>query len=181
MPRPSRGASNSPGYRDSPLWSYLYTGTLPRLISFVSHSYENCRVYIQNSHLGTRITTPPKWKDRRSRHGRVSPAAGPSFPYLITSLPPLLQVLWLQHLCAPPRMCCKQKTCGDLCLEAKPFRCNTYKKTGGLPLRPKPVSFSASEVSALSTFRRSTFPARPWYDSPAAHNLRSFLPDRRSS
>ncbi len=25
-------------------WSYPYTGTLPRLISFVCHSYENCRV-----------------------------------------------------------------------------------------------------------------------------------------
>src|SRR5713101_1570881 len=24
-----------------PVWSYRYTGTLPRLISFVSHSYEN--------------------------------------------------------------------------------------------------------------------------------------------
>src|SRR6267143_3953377 len=27
--------------RNCPLWSYRYTGTLPRLISFVSHSYEN--------------------------------------------------------------------------------------------------------------------------------------------
>jgi len=26
-----------------PLWSYRYTGTLPQLISFVSHSYENTR------------------------------------------------------------------------------------------------------------------------------------------
>ena len=25
------------------LWSYLHTGTLPRLISFISHSYENTR------------------------------------------------------------------------------------------------------------------------------------------
>ncbi len=35
------------------LWSYHITGTLPRLISFVCHSYENCRVCIQNSHSGT--------------------------------------------------------------------------------------------------------------------------------
>jgi len=27
--------------RGAPSWSYLYTGTLPRLISFVCHSYEN--------------------------------------------------------------------------------------------------------------------------------------------
>jgi hypothetical protein len=29
------------GDSNCPLWSYLHTGTLPRLISFVSHSYEN--------------------------------------------------------------------------------------------------------------------------------------------
>src|SRR5713101_9868957 len=34
-------------------WSYLHTGTLHPLISFVSHSYENCRVCTQNSHSGT--------------------------------------------------------------------------------------------------------------------------------
>jgi hypothetical protein len=34
-------------------WSYLHTGMLPRLISFVCHSYENCRVCTQNSHSGT--------------------------------------------------------------------------------------------------------------------------------
>ena len=28
---------------NGPLWSYLQTGTLPRLIPFVCHSYENCR------------------------------------------------------------------------------------------------------------------------------------------
>jgi hypothetical protein len=34
-------------------WSCLHTGTLPRLISFVCHSYENCRVCTPNSHSGT--------------------------------------------------------------------------------------------------------------------------------
>src|SRR6266852_3681121 len=29
------------GDSNCPLWSYLHTGTLPRLISFVSHSYKN--------------------------------------------------------------------------------------------------------------------------------------------
>ena len=46
LPRASMGhavllTSQCNGNR--PLWSYLHTGTLPRLISFVSHSYENCR------------------------------------------------------------------------------------------------------------------------------------------
>ena len=35
-----------------PLWSYPYIGTFPRLISFVCHSYENCRVCTQNSQSG---------------------------------------------------------------------------------------------------------------------------------
>src|SRR6266851_6862726 len=39
-------------------WSYLQTGTLPRLISFVSHSYENCRVCTQNSHSETPNCVP---------------------------------------------------------------------------------------------------------------------------
>jgi len=36
-----------------PSWSYLQAGTLPRLISFVCHSCENCRVCTQNSHSET--------------------------------------------------------------------------------------------------------------------------------
>ena len=35
------------------------------------------------------------------------------------------------NTCGPPRKCCKQKTYG----QAKPFRCNTYRKHGG-GLRP---------------------------------------------
>src|SRR5260370_17051446 len=34
-------------------WSHLHIGTLPRLISFVCRSYENCRVCTQNSRSGT--------------------------------------------------------------------------------------------------------------------------------
>ena len=35
-----------------PSWSHLHTGTLPRPISFVCHSYENCRVCTQSSRSG---------------------------------------------------------------------------------------------------------------------------------
>ncbi len=35
------------------LRSYHITGTLTRLISFICHSYENCRVCTNNSHSGT--------------------------------------------------------------------------------------------------------------------------------
>ena len=42
-----------PGNGNCPLWSYPYTGTLPPPISFVSHSYENCRVCTNNSQSGT--------------------------------------------------------------------------------------------------------------------------------
>jgi hypothetical protein len=55
LPRASMGHAvllTSPGKGNRPLWSYRYTGTLPRLISFVCHSCENCRVCTQNSHSG---------------------------------------------------------------------------------------------------------------------------------
>ena len=37
-----------------------------------------------------------------------------------------------------PRKCCKQKTYG----QAKPFRCNTYKKRGGTSFKPDTFSLS---------------------------------------
>ena len=47
-----------------PLWSYLHTGTLLPLISFVCHSYENCRgghrfFPFWNSTLATRVHESP--------------------------------------------------------------------------------------------------------------------------
>jgi hypothetical protein len=42
-----------------PAWSYFHTGTLPRLISFASHSYENTGGYVHSSHFGThRLRSP---------------------------------------------------------------------------------------------------------------------------
>ena len=40
---PRRSPDSAPGAGSLPFWSYRQTGTLPRLISFVCHSYENCR------------------------------------------------------------------------------------------------------------------------------------------
>src|SRR5467141_5063774 len=40
-----------------PSWSYHHTGTLPRLISFVSHSYANTGGGGYSSHFGTRQST----------------------------------------------------------------------------------------------------------------------------
>jgi hypothetical protein len=40
-------------------WSYTHTGTLPRLISFICHSYENTQVWGYSSHSGTRRIRPP--------------------------------------------------------------------------------------------------------------------------
>jgi len=50
---------------DPRFWSYLHTGTLPRLIPFLCHSYENCRVCTQNSHSGT---SSPRAKPRTACH-----------------------------------------------------------------------------------------------------------------
>jgi hypothetical protein len=54
------------GRRATQHWSYLSTGTLPRPISFVCHSCENCRVWPQNSHsetvsLRARSSTHSHW------------------------------------------------------------------------------------------------------------------------
>jgi hypothetical protein len=45
-----------PPFTPKPTWSYHQTGILPRLKSFVSHSYENCRVYPLSSHFGSRAS-----------------------------------------------------------------------------------------------------------------------------
>jgi len=50
---PPRGPSNLSIADSRPSRSYLQAGTLPRLISFVCHSCENCRVCTQNSHSET--------------------------------------------------------------------------------------------------------------------------------
>src|SRR6267143_5200007 len=47
-----------PSDGNRPHWSYHHTGTLTRFISFVSHSYENCRVCTQNSHSETPYCVP---------------------------------------------------------------------------------------------------------------------------
>src|SRR5260370_19465728 len=47
-----------PSDGNRPHWSYHHTGTLTRLISFVSRSCENCRVCIQNSHSETPYCAP---------------------------------------------------------------------------------------------------------------------------
>jgi len=50
-----------------------------------------------------------------------------------------------------PRKCCKQKTYSM----AKPFKCNTYKKQGGTPFKPKLLLFpSLSRRFDVQTFRR---------------------------
>jgi hypothetical protein len=53
LPKASMGHAAlliSPRNGKRSVWSYRYTGTLPRLISFVCHSYANCRVCTQNFH-----------------------------------------------------------------------------------------------------------------------------------
>jgi hypothetical protein len=51
----------------------------------------------------------------------------------------------------PPRKCCKQKTYG----KANSFRCNTYKKTGGVGPPPFHVSTVPPEVRASPGHRSS--------------------------
>jgi len=60
LPRASMGHAvllTLPSDGNRPSWSYHHTGTLPRLISFVSHSYANTGGGGYSSHFGTRQST----------------------------------------------------------------------------------------------------------------------------
>ncbi len=112
-----------------PVWSYRYTGTLPRLISFVSHSYENTG--------GVGVFFPFRLS-LSSAQGFILPAPidlSRSYredPDPVGTLPGPAHSCFKSFRCniyRPPRKCCKQKTYAS----AKSFRCNTYRKQGGPP------------------------------------------------
>jgi len=72
-----------------------------------------------------------------------------------------------------PRKCCKQKTYG----QAKPFRCNTYKNTGGRTGDPDPVGtfqrvfqtyLLSFQILAHSLARRKT---QLFYSQAILHSL----------
>jgi hypothetical protein len=136
----------------SPTWSYHHTGTLPRLISFVSHSYAN---------TGGVWVFFPFWNSLDGRRG-----FDPGNQCLSKSSTDCWQLLtnhclltcpssvWvIAALCfksfscntyGSPRKCCKQKTYRL----AKPFRCNTYKNSGCTPVPPSPRRSFGSSFSA---------------------------------
>ncbi len=58
----------------------------------------------------------------------------------------------------PPRKCCKQKTYAM----TKPFRCNTYKKTGGGRFRYSPLSFESQPCLRRSPTGHGTRVTRHW-------------------
>ena len=123
------------GDGDCPLWSYLQSGTLPWLISFICHSYVNCRVCTQNSQSGT-----------------LCCAFANLIPYSYSYAPP--RKSFSCNTYGSPRKCCKQKTYSM----TKPFRCNTYKKQGVPPssqlsfsILPSPVLVSYLPSSVRSS------------------------------
>src|SRR5882762_710865 len=116
------------GDGDCPLWSYLQSGTLPWLISFICHSYVNCRVCTQNSQSGT-----------------LCCAFANLIPYSYSYAPP--RKSFSCNTYGSPRKCCKQKTYSV----TKPFRCNTYKKQGARGLW---LTRFASRIAVLGNPRR---------------------------
>jgi hypothetical protein len=72
------------------------------------------------------------------------------------------------NTCGHPRKCCKQKTYGI----SKPFRCNTYKKTGGgLSLSIDVQTFRPSDVATA----RSIAPRnRQCHNEPTAQEFFAF-------
>ncbi len=133
-----------PGCR--PSWSYLHTGTLLRLISFICHSYEN------TGGVGAFF---PFWNSSPilllTNHCPLTcpDPVGATCHYRVNS--------FSCNTYGPPRKCCKQKTYG----RANSFRCNTYKKQGGTlrqakscslfgPFSPKSFSCHRSENSPVS-------------------------------
>src|SRR5713226_7898049 len=126
-----------------PVWSYRYTGTLPRLISFVSHSYENTggvgvffpfRLSLSSAQgfiLPVPIDLSRSYREDPDPVGATAHSSLKSFSC---------------NTYEAPRKCCKQKTY----VIAKPFRCNTYKKPGGTPLKPNTLLPHASDSCPLA-------------------------------
>jgi len=144
-----------------PNWSYLHTGTLPRLISFVSHSYENGRgVYLKF----------PFWNSAPCARRPPSPIGQGEIPFgvwrLAAAFPPATHPqsissslnsafstayaldlslsfnIQLSTFSFQPSHFSKsfssntyrppRKCCRQRTYTlVKPFRCNTYKKHGG--------------------------------------------------
>jgi hypothetical protein len=84
-----------------------------------------------------------------------------------------------RNTCVFPRKCCKQKTYGM----AKPFRCNTYKKTGGYLLQAKSFSLSSPPVplSGLPIPIPYFLPPIPFRFMSLRTLLRSFARERNST
>jgi hypothetical protein len=77
-------------------WSYLYTGMLPRLISFVCHSYENTGGVGYSSQNGTQHLQKTGGGASRARSS-ISGRAQPYFPSSVHSS----KFRMLQVLCLP--------------------------------------------------------------------------------
>src|SRR6266851_6076686 len=130
-----------------PVWSYRYTGTLPRLISFVSHSYENTggvgvffpfRLSLSSAQgfiLPVPIDLSRSYREDPDPVGATAHSSLKSFSC---------------NTYEAPRKCCKQKTYAS----AKSFRCNTYKKQGG-PYRLAACRKSSSTGVAMISRTRS--------------------------
>src|SRR6266852_2571777 len=106
-----------PSDGNRPHWSYHHTGTLPRLISFVSHSYENTGgvgVFFpfRNSPVDRRTFDPAKVPVSRStiNHFRLNVEAPRYSP---SGDPDPVGATVKSFSCntyGSPRKCCKQKT-----------------------------------------------------------------------
>ncbi len=104
-----------------PIWSYRYTGTLPRLISFVCHSYAN------TGGVGVFF---PFWNLLVSCRGFAPSIECLSKPSTHSRQLGHCHSFFKSFRCntyGSPRNCCKQRTY----VLTKSFRCNTYKKPRG--------------------------------------------------
>src|SRR5260370_189389 len=134
-----------PGCR--PSWSYLHTGTLLRLISFICHSYEN------TGGVGAFF---PFWNSSPilllTNHCPLTcpDPVGATCHYRVNS--------FSCNTYGPPRKCCKQKTYG----RANSFRCNTYKKQSGTLRQAKSCSlFGRFSPKSFSCHRSENSPVSP--------------------
>jgi hypothetical protein len=148
------------GNGNRPLWSYRHTGTLPQLISFVSHSYENTRgvgVFFPfwAAHFLTALDPSrlPHPSAPVSTCGAKFFRIGARSAQSWCGVSPLAATL-MGH----PRKCCKQKTYNKL----KPFRCNTCKKHGGRPLSQAKV-FSPSSLRSRHLCVMLSIPLPPTF------------------
>jgi hypothetical protein len=160
-----------------PSWSYLHTGTLPPLIPFVSHSYENTggvgvffplwnslvacgRFDPGNERLSKSYTAC--WQLIADHRSLMFPAChDPVWEPFRLHCPSCLKSFSC-NTCGHPPQLLQTRDLRRSTLKATPFRCNTYKKPGGAPDCSDALFASRMDLRDIQTCFRSLPSRQHW-------------------